>query len=184
MVIYQSSDGEPGFRQFEEIAEAATFVEELRNSAGVDMARIFRLEEVHFEFRQYYQVRVVDGDSPAPAAPVASAPDTSASAPEPKAAEPEAPVEAPAAAVAPPVEAPAPAKAEEPSVPIAAGPVSTESSAEDAPAASSAPEKSAADEAPSSPFHTAGSPGESNVESITQPNGDGPMATRRGLFGR
>ena len=72
MVIYQTSDGEPGSRQFDEIMAAVAFVEELRNRSGVDVARIFKLEEVKFEFKPYYQVLVVEGDDAASADEVAA----------------------------------------------------------------------------------------------------------------
>ncbi len=69
MVIFQSTDGSPGYQQCEGIEDAVKFVEELRNDRGVDRARIFRMEEVEFEFRPYWFVVQRD----AAAAPVASA---------------------------------------------------------------------------------------------------------------
>jgi hypothetical protein len=56
MVIFQSTDGSPGYQQCEGIDDAVKFVEELRNDRGVDRARIFRMEEVEFEFRPYWFV--------------------------------------------------------------------------------------------------------------------------------
>lgn len=58
MVIFQTPDGNPGYNQFEEIDEAVRFVENLRNDQGVENARMFALEEVKFEFKQYYRVEV------------------------------------------------------------------------------------------------------------------------------
>ena len=58
MVIFQTPDGNPGYNQFEEIDEAVRFVETLRNDQGVENARMFALEEVKFEFRQYFRVEV------------------------------------------------------------------------------------------------------------------------------
>ncbi|MCB1017102.1 MAG: hypothetical protein KDB10_18590, partial [Acidimicrobiales bacterium] len=51
---------------------AVSFVERLRNSDGVDHARIFRMEEVTFDFKPYFRVEV-GGEASAPAAPAAPA---------------------------------------------------------------------------------------------------------------
>jgi len=58
MVIYRGSDGKPGYHQVDDIHDAVSFVEEMRNTEGVDHARIFRLEEVNFEFKPYYRVEI------------------------------------------------------------------------------------------------------------------------------
>lgn len=58
MVIFQTPDGNPGYNQFEDFDEAVRFVEALRNDQGVENARMFALEEVKFEFKQYYRVEV------------------------------------------------------------------------------------------------------------------------------
>ena len=78
MVIFRSADGKSGYHQTEEIEEAVRFVERLRNAEGVEQARIFRLEEVSFEFRPYYRVEVgsapvvpIPGGQPAAATPTA-----------------------------------------------------------------------------------------------------------------
>lgn len=56
MVIFQGTDGAPGYQQCEGLDDAMKFVEELRNERGVERARIFRMEEVEFEFKPYYFV--------------------------------------------------------------------------------------------------------------------------------
>lgn len=89
MVIFQSTDGSPGYHQCEGIEDAVKFVEELRNDRGVDRARIFRMEEVEFEFRPYWFV--VQRDVAAAAAPTAPAPPAAATAPAPPAMPPPAP---------------------------------------------------------------------------------------------
>lgn len=92
MVIFQTPDGNPGYNQFETVDESIGFVEKLRNEQNVLNARIFKLEELKFEFKPYFRVQLAmlnSGDAPA-AAPVAAAP-------------------APAAPVAAPVPAAAPA---------------------------------------------------------------------------
>jgi hypothetical protein len=58
MVIYRGADGKPGYQQAEDIHDAVTFVEQMRNQDGVEHARIFRLEEVVFEYRPYYRVEL------------------------------------------------------------------------------------------------------------------------------
>lgn len=61
MVIYRGADGKPGYQQAEDIHDAVTFVEQMRNEEGVEHARIFRLEEVVFEYRPYYRVELAGG---------------------------------------------------------------------------------------------------------------------------
>lgn len=61
MVIYRGIDGKPGYQQAEDIHDAVTFVEQMRNEEGVEQARIFRLEEVVFEYRPYYRVELTAG---------------------------------------------------------------------------------------------------------------------------
>jgi hypothetical protein len=58
MVIYRGTDGKPGYHQTDEIIDAVQFVEKLRNEQSVEHARIFRLEEVQFEFRPYFRVEL------------------------------------------------------------------------------------------------------------------------------
>jgi hypothetical protein len=71
MVIYRTADGQPGYHQAEELDEAVRFVERLRNGDGVDGARIFKMEEVNFDFRPYFKVEIGPGgvpiEAPAPA---------------------------------------------------------------------------------------------------------------------
>lgn len=96
MVIYRTADGQPGYHQADALEEAVSFVERLRNSDGVDHARIFRMEEVTFDFRPYFRVEVGSDSHAVAAAPAAPA----QPAPEPRMATPFAPA-APAAPVAP-----------------------------------------------------------------------------------
>lgn len=76
MVIFQSTDGSPGYHQCDGIEDAVKYVEELRNDRGIDRARIFRMEEVEFEFRPYWfvvQRELAAAAAAAPAAPAAPA---------------------------------------------------------------------------------------------------------------
>lgn len=73
MVIYRGADGKPGYHQTDDIHDAVMYVESLRNDKDVDHARIFRLEEVTFEYKPYYRVEINTGGSAAVAAPAVSA---------------------------------------------------------------------------------------------------------------
>jgi hypothetical protein len=66
MVIFQDGDGNPGYHQVDALDEAIQHVEHLRNDEGVEQARIFRMEEVAFEFRPYFRVEVGAAAAPAP----------------------------------------------------------------------------------------------------------------------
>ncbi len=70
MVIYRGADGKPGYHQTEEIHDAVAFVEELRNAQGVEQARIFRMEEVRFEYQPYFRVQIAESGARLSAAPV------------------------------------------------------------------------------------------------------------------
>ena len=60
MVIYRGSDGKPGYHQTDDIHDAVGFVEQMRNDEGVEHARIFRLEEVVFQYKPYYRVELAE----------------------------------------------------------------------------------------------------------------------------
>jgi hypothetical protein len=82
MVIFRSTEGKAGYHPAETLEDAIRFVERLRNAEGVEQARIFRLEEVAFEFKPYFKVEVggatpVSEDAPAAEA---AAPETLAEA--------------------------------------------------------------------------------------------------------
>jgi hypothetical protein len=62
MVIFRSVEGKAGYHQAETLGDAVKFVERLRNEEQVDQARIFRMEEVTFEFKPYYRVEVATGE--------------------------------------------------------------------------------------------------------------------------
>ena len=67
MVIFRSAEGKAGYHQADGLEDATRFVERLRNSENVEQARIFRMEEVSFEYRPYFRVEVAGG-GPAPEA--------------------------------------------------------------------------------------------------------------------
>jgi hypothetical protein len=67
MVSYRSSDGKQSYHQTDELSEAMQYVEHLRNAEGVEHARIFKLEELTFEYRPYYRVELATALPPPPA---------------------------------------------------------------------------------------------------------------------
>ena len=67
MVIFRTTEGKAGYHQAEALDEAVRFVERIRNEESVEQARIFRLQEVAFEFRPYFRVELTG--APADAAP-------------------------------------------------------------------------------------------------------------------
>ena len=67
MVSYRSSDGKQSYHQVDELSDAMQFVEHLRNAEAVDGARIFKLEELSFEYRPYYRVELASALPPPPA---------------------------------------------------------------------------------------------------------------------
>ena len=67
VVNWQSGDGALGWHPVSDLNDAAAHVEHLRNSEGVDGAKIYRLDEVFFELKPYYRVAIAD--APATATP-------------------------------------------------------------------------------------------------------------------
>ncbi len=59
MVIY-NIDGQPSYHEVDELDAAASFVENLRNTKGIERARLVSLTDVGFEFRTYYRVEVAE----------------------------------------------------------------------------------------------------------------------------
>jgi len=73
MVSYRGSDGKQCYHQTDELSDAIGFVERLRNDEGIDVARIFKLEELSFEFRPVFKVELA-AELPPPPAPAAAPP--------------------------------------------------------------------------------------------------------------
>jgi hypothetical protein len=78
MVIY-NVDGEPSYHEVDELDAAVTFVENLRNSNGIERARLVSLQDVGFEFRPYYRVQI--GDKAAGGAPATAVQGSAATSP-------------------------------------------------------------------------------------------------------
>ena len=58
MVLYTGLDGSAAFGRCEELTEAVSEVERLRNEQSIDGAQIYRLEEVKFEIKPYFRVEL------------------------------------------------------------------------------------------------------------------------------
>lgn len=187
MVIYRTADGQPGYHQTDALDDAVSFVERLRNSDGVDHARIFHMEEVTFDFKPYFRVEV-GGESPAPASV------SPLMAPAPESAPPMAPSFSAPPAVTPPAPAPvASAPIEEPSwmdLPLMDEPAVTAAPAPEhllmaEPAAAELAPFGDAEPAPpvfeTMPPPPPPPPALDSDESVGSGNG---MGARRGLFGR
>jgi hypothetical protein len=159
LVRYRTADGTSADHEVNELADAIAHVERLRNEEGIEGARIFKIEEVAFEFKPYFRVEI--GTAAAPSALTATT--TPAAAPVPAA---PAKVDAPAA------------DAEPAMAPVWAPPVETTADME----ADRVPAHLAADVADADitvdPW--ADAPPPRAEEESTVANGSG----RRGLFGR
>lgn len=127
MVIYRGPDGKPGYHQTEDIHDAVGFVEQLRNDQGVEHARIFRLEELAFNYRPYFRVELSGG---APAVESGSSTPAVAAAPA---------AEAEEASSETADEAPAASSEEKPAAAETAAPSVTEAAATATESASAAP---------------------------------------------
>jgi hypothetical protein len=66
MVSYRDSEGKQSYHETEELNDAIAYVEHLRNDEAVDHARIFKTDEVSFEFRPYFRVEVAAAAPPPP----------------------------------------------------------------------------------------------------------------------
>ena len=60
IVIYDDLDAMTQYRQFDDLENAVSYLEELRNSAEEDDAKLFALDEVRFEVKQYFKIEVLD----------------------------------------------------------------------------------------------------------------------------
>lgn len=66
IVIHDDVDGVTQYRQFDDLGNAVTFLEEQQNAAGGSNAKLYELNEVHFEVKSYVKIEIVD-DEAAPA---------------------------------------------------------------------------------------------------------------------
>ena len=64
IVIHDNIGGITQHRQSDDLGHAGAFVEELRNTADVEDAKLYALGEVAFEMKPYFKVEVVDAVIP------------------------------------------------------------------------------------------------------------------------
>jgi hypothetical protein len=65
IVVFEGADRVPAYHRCDELADAVSFAEKLRNDRGVDQVQILRTEEIRFDFKPYYRIEL----GPAPATP-------------------------------------------------------------------------------------------------------------------
>jgi hypothetical protein len=73
IVVYQRGDGSSGLEECTDLEVAVVAAERLRNVDDVESPRIFKTEEIHFDFRPYYRVEVSRETDPVVSAPLESA---------------------------------------------------------------------------------------------------------------
>jgi hypothetical protein len=70
IVVFEGSDQVPTYHRCEELADAVSLAEKLRNDRGVERVQILRTEAIRFDFKPYYRVEL--GDPGVPSAPAAA----------------------------------------------------------------------------------------------------------------
>jgi len=66
IVVYQREDGSSGLEECADIDLAIVTAERLRNVESIERPRIFKTEEITYDFKPYYRVEVMsEGDSDA-----------------------------------------------------------------------------------------------------------------------
>src|SRR6476646_7777690 len=83
MVSYRDSEGKQSYHETEELNDAIAYVERLRNDEAVDHARIFKMDELSFEYRPYFRVEIAGAAPPPPPAGLMPPPPADAAAPVP-----------------------------------------------------------------------------------------------------
>lgn len=68
IVIHEDNDSVTQYRQFDDVSDAAAYLEDLANEAGIAGARLFALEEVEFAVKSYVRIEIgAAGEDPSPA---------------------------------------------------------------------------------------------------------------------
>jgi len=62
IVVYQKNDGSSGIEECGDLDLAVVTAERLRNVDSVERPRIFKTEEIRYDFRPYYRVEVAGDD--------------------------------------------------------------------------------------------------------------------------
>ena len=71
MVSYRDSEGKQSYHETAELNDAIAYVEHLRNDEAVEHARIYKMDELNFEYRPYFRVEIAGAASAAPPPPPA-----------------------------------------------------------------------------------------------------------------
>lgn len=74
IVIHDDSNNVTHYARFDDVQAAAAYLEELHGSDGAIDARLFALDEVHFEVRSYVKVEIGEPTVAAAVSPVDPAP--------------------------------------------------------------------------------------------------------------
>ena len=83
IVIHDDSDGITQYRQFDDVGDAARYLERLHNVEGIHEARLYALHEVEFSIRAYVKVEIDSTPAPEPEVATFSEPAPVAHEPEP-----------------------------------------------------------------------------------------------------
>ena len=74
IVIHNNSDYVAQYRQFDDVQDAVTYLEQLHNTDGVKGARLFAMQEVPFEAKSYVKIELGSAGAVTPSAGPFSAP--------------------------------------------------------------------------------------------------------------
>jgi hypothetical protein len=61
MVVFTSAEGRPSYYQTETLDDAIKFVERVRNTEGVEDAKLFRMAEIPLQVKTYVKVELATG---------------------------------------------------------------------------------------------------------------------------
>jgi hypothetical protein len=61
MVVFTSAEGRPSYYQTETLEDAIKFVERVRNTEGVEDARLYRMAEIPLQVKTYVKVELATG---------------------------------------------------------------------------------------------------------------------------
>jgi hypothetical protein len=61
MVVFTSAEGRPSYYQTETLEDAIKFVERVRNTEGVEDAKLYRMAEIPLQVKTYVKVELATG---------------------------------------------------------------------------------------------------------------------------
>lgn len=70
MVVFTSAEGKPGYFQTQTLDEALKFVERVRNSEGVEDAKLYRMAEIPLKVKTYIKVELATSSDGQPVDPL------------------------------------------------------------------------------------------------------------------